>query len=236
MWRRVIVVLVLAMALAVTPITHAAMTNVTGLCSPYATPPPVTKGQKTFVCVNVNDKYRTVFMPVADQFTVFRIANSWNDTRIGADPAGAYLTISSMAMRSAYKLYASDAGHIYPFLTAIISVKKGQVQGVSWDDGCYFCGSEMCEPNLYRFASNVSSRVAKEGYTCYNNVATCSGPNATSCDLTIYIGWTGTDSKGNYLSSAGLRMSQFTKYSIGSYFKKLSLSFDAFLPKSRFDD
>ncbi|KAJ0400995.1 hypothetical protein ATCC90586_002619 [Pythium insidiosum] len=131
MWSRIAVGFALAFTLVVTPIAHAALTNITSLCSPFATPPPVTKGQKTFVCVNVNDKYRTVFMPVADQFTVFRIANSWNDTRIGADPAGSYLTVSSMAMRSAYKLYSSDAGHIYPFLTAIISVKKGQVQGVS---------------------------------------------------------------------------------------------------------
>jgi hypothetical protein len=52
-----------------------AQTNVTSLCSPFAVVPKVTKGSATYVCVNVNDVYRTVFMPVADKFTVLRVTD-----------------------------------------------------------------------------------------------------------------------------------------------------------------
>lgn len=111
-----------------------------------------------------------------------------------------------------------------------------QIQGVTWDDGCYFCDPATCEPNLFGSATNTSaSRVAESGYTCYSDLSTCSGENATACDLTLYVGWTGTDKSGNYLSSAGLRMSQFKKYSISSYFKKITNSFSNLLPSSRFD-
>lgn len=108
---------------------------------------------------------------------------------------------------------------------------------MTWDDGCYFCDPDTCDANLFGAAANHSaSRVGDSGYTCYAPVAACAGVNATTCDLTLYVGWTGTDKSGNYLSSAGLRMSQFKKYSIGSYFKQVANSFSNLLPSSRFDD
>lgn len=54
---------------------EAAQTNTTSLCSPHATPPPLTKGEVTYVCINVNDDFRAVFMPVADKFTVLRVTD-----------------------------------------------------------------------------------------------------------------------------------------------------------------
>jgi hypothetical protein len=90
---------------------------------------------------------------------------------------------------------------------------------------------------LFSSATNGSaSKLSGQGYTCYNDLTTCTGENATACDITLYVGWTGTDKSGNYLSSAGLRMSQFKKYSISSYFKKVASSFSSLLPSSRFDD
>lgn len=54
---------------------EAAQTNITSLCSPHATPPPLIKGEVTYVCINVNDDFRAVFMPVADKFTVLRVTD-----------------------------------------------------------------------------------------------------------------------------------------------------------------
>lgn len=53
---------------------------------------------------------------------------AWNDTRIGANPDGAFLTVSSLDYRTSYKMYASSTGRLYPYLTAIVSVKKGVVR------------------------------------------------------------------------------------------------------------
>lgn len=67
-----------ALLLALAP-AHGVQTNVTSLCSPFAVVPKVTKGSATYVCVNVNDVYRTVFMPVADKFTVLRVTDcAWS--------------------------------------------------------------------------------------------------------------------------------------------------------------
>lgn len=54
---------------------HGTLTNVTALCSPSANPPALKKGAATYVCINVNDNYRAVFMPVADKFTVLRVTD-----------------------------------------------------------------------------------------------------------------------------------------------------------------
>jgi hypothetical protein len=92
-----------------------------------------------------------------------------------------------------------------------------------------------CEPNLYRAPTNKSSQIYGEGKSCFSNATTCEGANATTCDLTIYVGWTGTDANGNYLASSGLRMSQFQKYSVSNYFKNVKSEFTKFMPASRFD-
>ncbi|KAG6592452.1 RxLR-like protein [Phytophthora cinnamomi] len=249
-----------AVVMAITSV-HAVQTNVSSICSPSDTVPLVVKGTTTYVCINVNDEYRTLFTPVADKFTVLRISDSWNDTRIGANPSGAFLTVSSLKYRTNYKLYSSaSTGRISPYMTAIISVKKGVVQGVSWDEGCYFCKSAMCDYNLYsKPVETATGRLSGQGKTCYSAVESCAGystntsdasvsvgdsssANSTStnttaqCDLTIYVGWTGTDKNGDYLGSASLRMSQFSKYSIGSFFSNIGASLSKLAPTSRSED
>jgi hypothetical protein len=75
MFRTKWLVAAAAALLALVDPVHAVVTNITSLCSPHAMPPSLIKGETTYVCVNVNDKYRTVFTPVADQFTVLRISD-----------------------------------------------------------------------------------------------------------------------------------------------------------------
>lgn len=68
----------LAIVLALVAVLHnaeSAQTNITSLCSPHATPPLLKKGEATYVCINVNDEFRAVFMPVADRFTVLRVTD-----------------------------------------------------------------------------------------------------------------------------------------------------------------
>ncbi|CEG47109.1 RxLR-like protein [Plasmopara halstedii] len=241
---------------------EAMQTNVSSICSPSDPSPLVVKGSITYVCVNVNDKYRTLFTPIADKFIVLRISDSWNDTRIGANPSGAFVTVSSLKYRTNYKLYSSTSkGRLSPYMTAIISVKMGVVQGVSWDEGCYFCTADMCDYNLFSKPEETAmTRLSGQGKTCYTFVDNCSATNASKlsiavgdgsiagsnatvsgantsaqCDITVYLGWTGTDKYGEYLGSASLRMSQFSKYSIGSFFSSIGASLSKLAPTSRSD-
>ncbi|KAI9917988.1 hypothetical protein PsorP6_012400 [Peronosclerospora sorghi] len=244
---------------------QAVQTNVSSLCSPSEAVPSVVKGDTTYVCVNVNNKYRALFTPLVDMFTVLRLVTvivpSWNDTRIGANPSGAFLTVSSLNYRTNYKLYSSRlTGRISSYMTAIIFVKKGIVQGVSWDDGCYFCSAEMCDYNLYSKPEETpAAQLGGQGKACFNLVEgyyitnssdagvnvggiNSAGTNDSSlnttaqCDITIYVGWTGTDKNGDYLGSSSLRTSQFFKYSTGSFFSHIGASLSRLAPTSRGSD
>ena len=64
-----------------------------------------------------------------------------------------------------------------------------QIQGISWDDGCFLCDSNACESNLY-FAPKSQAKLFNtafgDGNTCYKNDTIC---NTTSneCDLTVSL-------------------------------------------------
>lgn len=65
---------IIFLAFALLPLTvHAVLTNITNVCSPSATFPPVIQGELTFVCVNINNKFRAVFTPTVDKFSVISI-------------------------------------------------------------------------------------------------------------------------------------------------------------------
>jgi hypothetical protein len=104
------------------------------------------KGSPTYICININDKYRAVFSPTVDQYVQLRLHDckdltvttvhdilrwiAFIDTRIGfSNISGTFLTISSMKSRSVYKQYTNPPpfGKAYPILTAVISVKMGEV-------------------------------------------------------------------------------------------------------------
>lgn len=68
MWIAVLICLALACV-------EATQTNVSQICSPSATLPTVVKGQRTYVCININGNYRSVFMPIADKFTALRVTD-----------------------------------------------------------------------------------------------------------------------------------------------------------------
>lgn len=67
--------LVVLLCVAVAGCVEAMQTNVSQICSPSATLPMVVKGQRTYVCINVNGNYRSVFMPIADKFTALRVTD-----------------------------------------------------------------------------------------------------------------------------------------------------------------
>ncbi|OQR80816.1 hypothetical protein ACHHYP_17180 [Achlya hypogyna] len=204
---------------------------ISGLCNDQESATPIVRGDPTYVCININDKYRAVFTPTVDSYVQLRMYKSYDDLRIQNVSEPAYLTLSSMTSRTPYKLYTDLTGRAFPTLTAIISVAKGVIQGISWDDGCYLCDSKSCLPNLY-----AAPRIALvnsafgSGNTCYMNRTACMSTD-NACDIGIYVGWTGTDYNGNYLSSAGMRISQFQAFSVSSYVSDLKSKLSTLLPR-----
>jgi|EP00945_MAST-04E_sp_MAST-4E-sp1_P007781 hypothetical protein len=157
--------------------------------------------------------------------------------------------VESMGKRSmakAYKVFNKDgeaARLVFPVLTAVISVKLGEVMGITWDDGCHFCqdSTTTCVSNIFtlpknqKFNSTIkvtddtlkSLKLDGEGKNCQVQAGNKYGENprqenclktAADCDLKLYVVWTGTDKAGNYFTSASLRFSRFAQYSINDMY------------------
>lgn len=122
----------------------------------------------------------------------------------------------------------ANSTRIYPYLTAIIDVSKGVVQGIAWDNACIFCNKFTCDEITYNYAGQIQNQTTSGQPTtgCYfteqecngfasgssstgKNGTTAGGGNTTACDLTLYVVWTGTDSKGIAFQSASSRFSAF---------------------------
>ena len=109
---------------------------------------------------------------------------AYDDERMGANPEGAYITLSSLTATSFMKLYAKS-GRYFSILTAIISVKMGNIQGITWDDGCPYCEETFCTGNTYlRPDKLLVNNEVGSGESCYFDSGTCAEKDG-SCDLVV---------------------------------------------------
>jgi hypothetical protein len=90
---------------------------------------------------------------------------------------------------------------IAPFWTAIIVVDRGVVTGLEWDNSCSGC-SDVC-------IRSVDGAAAACGIT---REKCKSGADNINCDVKVYVGWRGTDAKGNYLLSSQSALSNFRAF------------------------
>ena len=88
-----------------------------------------------------------------------------------------------------------------PFFTAIVRLDDGVADEVVWDTGCFSCsGSDACRNGVCGFKTQI-------GQDCHEN-------GDLDCDMKVYLGWIGVDNDGNHMTSAALRLSAFSQYSV----------------------
>ena len=112
------------------------------------------------------------------------------------------------------KYYDTSDSFVYPYLTAIIDVEQGVVQGIAWDNACIFCEEKHCLPNTYNFNGTLATQeqIGQPVNGCRVEQLTClemKGGDNDVCELTLYVVWTGTDADGNVLLSSDSRFSMF---------------------------
>ena len=97
-----------------------------------------------------------------------------------------------------------------------MDVKRGVVQGITWDNACVFCGGTECVENTYNFNGEPQNQSSAEQPTrsCFISTEDCNAllstnSSSTVCDITIYTVWTGTDRNGIALQSQAYRFSAF---------------------------
>jgi len=206
---------------------------------------PIQIGERHSICIvlgnNANwtsevDYLQYKFQPKADQYSKYHIDQSYKDLIVDKGLVegkqdltyffGVNESVSFVRMYYEPKKGDSyeddhDQHRIYPFITAIIDVKDGIVQGLDYDNSCGFCGKDKCADNTYTFdGKNPRSKSMRKG--CYLTRKECNDLaeiGDTTCDLKFYFVWTGTDIDGKSFQSSQYRFSAFPPSSIMNQFK-----------------
>lgn len=174
-------------------------------------------------------------MPFGSGFYVLN--DTWTNNPNLTDFNGSLVITFDVAMgnvrseQKIYKLIDFERGFVQNVSTlsvylAIIQLNNGVPQSITWDEGCYFCNEfdpKQCFYNVMSFdtSNNATDKglILEDSFyrSCGSDYDTCQ-TDPTSCDLKVYVLWTGTDSKGTLLSSANLRFSRFRQFGIGNMF------------------
>lgn len=195
----------------------------------------VTQNQGTYVCVVVSTPRwedgtsnfsRVAFTPKVDKFARLQFSDTFSNisthgvTNLYGPNVAVH--VESMGVTSFQKLYRQEdpLGRTFSVLTAIINLERGVVTGITFDNGCVLCdNSDRCVENTYDFLGEPYAGVGATS-DCFLTDAEC-GVNAAAdpkaCQLSVYVTWTGTDAKGNFLTSSSRRFSLFSSYSVNSY-------------------
>ncbi|KNB44708.1 hypothetical protein JH06_3184 [Blastocystis sp. subtype 4] len=129
-------------------------------------------------------------------------------------------TEEEVTVRSVPKLYTGSMvqNSAFKVLTAVITLNKGTLYSITWDDGCHTCFPASCRQNSVLDDGGVTiiqpsdELGAYAGENCFETQSTCSD-NPDSCDLQIFV--------GHVLQSANLRLSRFQSGSIESAINNL---------------
>ena len=101
----------------------------------------------------------------------------------------------------------------------VIKMEKGKIYEIVWDNGCFDC-SDSCEENI--IANSIYNNTITQTYdNCYEKNACNSNNQTNSCDPKFYVTWFGTDKNKRQLKTAGLAMTKFKHYSIGSLYSSV---------------
>lgn len=169
----------------------------------------------------------------ADSTSRFAVKNSWTSQYYESDNALQMLNVSSspgggfavsvesngvISYQKAFRTQRYDNGTAlfgvtYPLLMAIVHVSAGAVTGITWDDTCKWCDATSCAENTFNYHGVAVT--SDGGGNCWVRDSACSvSTNGTSvkssCQLNVYVVWTGTDSSGAYLQSATTRFSRLS--------------------------
>jgi hypothetical protein len=132
--------------------------------------------------------------------------------------------------------YNAQSKRVYPFLTAIVNVNRGNITSITWDDACVFCSPGECEQVTYDFNGNLQSAQSSGQPTggCYVPEASClpasqlgdagAGSNdagANVCDVVLYVVWSGTDARNRAFQSSNSRFSAFPPQNLQDRIKQL---------------
>jgi len=186
---------------------------------------------ETAICLSVGenvgdwasgvDVKRYTFAPIADDYSRFHIEGSWQDAKSNNLISNVTVFASSGQSLSFVRKYYDEGVGVFPYLTAIVDVQDGVVKGIAWDDASIFCGQDRSDENTFDFSGQEAKpkEPTKGCFLTRDECETLHAAGSSECDLTLYVVWTGTDSKGMYFKSSSRRFSAFSPKQIKDQLK-----------------
>ena len=163
------------------------------------------KNEEVPICIALmqnETRYKSQFWVKVDEFALLELDNSFN-----TDYYNKNTTVQIEASLNASKAINTATEELrVPFFTIIIELNQGEISSITWDDKCVGCLSDECIDGFCGIPQNYCGTADSQ----------------TDCDLKIYLGWFGTDKNGNYLTSAGQRLSAFRSWSLNEAFEAAS--------------
>ncbi len=114
---------------------------------------------------------------------------------------------------------------VYNFFTILIRMDNGVITKIDWDNGCYLCDISMCftfTPLDYLSGNATTGSSGCKTANCFTSSNTTG-----SCDPQVYVAFVGTDSAGQSMESAGLRIAAFRQFSISSSYTSALAQFNS---------
>jgi len=150
------------------------------------------------------EPYRAVFFPQVDQFALLRV----NGTRgLVFTNATVRVWVELGGVRSESKrVIVGD--RIVGSRSVIVTLNRGNITAIDWDDDCSTCVSADCLDGTCSFSTMTLET------PCDDPAALAQ--DAFRCAVKLYVVWAGTDSSNKDMTSISKLPSRFYKYSLVS--------------------
>lgn len=207
--------------------------------------PPVAIGDPLLLCVflSTHPPRKMIFRVKVEEYAELLLKGSLGliDAEHQQFPVSTWVTMSStdaalpldcshggdadarLALASCPQIYASST-HTAPLLSLVVNLRNGVVSSFAWDNSCAGCGPDACIHSS-KFFNPISGEYGGgtfEQGTCSQALLGC----GWECDLKIFVTWAGTDKNGRHATSAGMRLSKFTGYTLSSLYERMSNNYD----------
>jgi hypothetical protein len=167
------------------------------------------------------ESMRASYPLTVDNFTVVELKDGQTKYALGAG-ASSYdavkIVVQAHGTTYSYPIdFVNFTGGAVSFYanvySLVISVHKGQIFNVTWDDKCGLCEEDSNECKTINLADGLTDQLC-------NAKAQCAAPATTQCDPKIFVSWIGSDKNNRKMTSAGMRLARFRNFDMSEIYTR----------------
>ncbi|CAD8079546.1 unnamed protein product [Paramecium sonneborni] len=189
-----------------------------------------TRGDHLTICIHFIDIIKQIGKRLAfdvkvDRYTALYAKNSYSTLKVdGLTNHSIAIQVNKHALISPQLNYVINSTNVYPIYSLVINMQDGNVTDLIWDNGCWDSSMECSDYNV----TNSKGEIFSDSNNYYKECT-----KEVDCDAKFYISFIGTDASGNYMESAGKRISRFRQYAISDMFSSAKNIFSGYVDEIR---